>query len=107
MVTLRTIISLAASKGWKLCHLDVKNVFLYEELDVIFLWSSRKDLPLRNILIMCADLRRHCTDSSKLLMLGLVRLLNILILVVLSLHVLIQAYLLRTQQLYAPCSYLC
>ena len=59
---------------------------------MIFLWSSRKDLPLRNILIMCADLRRHCTDSSKLLVLGFIRLLSILIFVVLSLHVLIRAY---------------
>ena len=33
MVTLRTIISLAASKGWKLWQLDVKNAFLYGELD--------------------------------------------------------------------------
>ena len=33
MVTLRTIISLAASKGWKLCQLDVKNAFFYGELD--------------------------------------------------------------------------
>ena len=81
MITLLTIISLAASKGWKLWQLDVKNVFFYGELD------------------------RHYIDSNKLLMLGLVRLLNILIFVVLSLHVLIRAYLLRKQQLDAPCSY--
>ncbi|XP_023532868.1 uncharacterized protein LOC111794883 [Cucurbita pepo subsp. pepo] len=33
MVTLRTIISLAASKSWKLWQLDVKNAFVYRELD--------------------------------------------------------------------------
>ncbi|RWR74934.1 Integrase, catalytic core [Cinnamomum micranthum f. kanehirae] len=33
MVTIRTIISLAAYKGWKLWQLDVKNAFLYGELD--------------------------------------------------------------------------
>lgn len=33
MVTLRTIISLAASKQWNLWQLDVKNAFLYGELD--------------------------------------------------------------------------
>ncbi|KAK3003520.1 hypothetical protein RJ639_018195 [Escallonia herrerae] len=33
MVTVRTIISLAAYKGWKLWQLDVKNAFLYGELD--------------------------------------------------------------------------
>lgn len=33
MVTIRTVISLAASKGWKLWQLDVKNAFLYGELD--------------------------------------------------------------------------
>ena len=33
MVTLWTIISLAASKGRKLWQLDVKNAFLYEEMD--------------------------------------------------------------------------
>jgi len=33
MVTLRTIISLAASTGWKLWQLDVKNAFHYGELD--------------------------------------------------------------------------
>ena len=33
MVTIRTIISLAAYKGWKLWQLDVKNAFLYRELD--------------------------------------------------------------------------
>ncbi|KAM7494627.1 hypothetical protein LguiB_029236 [Lonicera macranthoides] len=33
MVTVRTIISLAANIGWKLWQLDVKNAFLYGELD--------------------------------------------------------------------------
>ena len=33
MVTIRTIISLAASNRWKLWQLDVKNAFLYGELD--------------------------------------------------------------------------
>ncbi|KAM7479031.1 hypothetical protein LguiA_027244 [Lonicera macranthoides] len=33
MVTVRTIISLAAYKGWNLWQLDVKNAFLYGELD--------------------------------------------------------------------------
>ena len=33
MVTLQTIISLAASKGWKLWQFDVKNAFLHGELD--------------------------------------------------------------------------
>ena len=33
MVTIRTIISLAANKGWKIWQLDVKNAFLYGELD--------------------------------------------------------------------------
>lgn len=33
MVTIRTIISLAANKGWKLWQLDVKNAFLCGELD--------------------------------------------------------------------------
>ncbi|XP_071694223.1 uncharacterized protein [Rutidosis leptorrhynchoides] len=33
MVTVRTIISLAAYKGWKLWQLDMKNAFLYGELD--------------------------------------------------------------------------
>ncbi|KAK2998211.1 hypothetical protein RJ639_023475 [Escallonia herrerae] len=33
MVTVRTIISLAAYKGWKLWQLHVKNAFLYGELD--------------------------------------------------------------------------
>eukprot|EP00268_Persea_americana_P015414 TRINITY_DN17101_c0_g1_i5.p1 TRINITY_DN17101_c0_g1~~TRINITY_DN17101_c0_g1_i5.p1 ORF type:complete len:525 (+),score=94.13 TRINITY_DN17101_c0_g1_i5:1509-3083(+) len=33
MVTIRTIISLAAYKCWKLWQLDVKNAFLYGELD--------------------------------------------------------------------------
>ena len=56
-------------------------------------------------MIMCVDLRRHCRDLNKLLVLGLVRLLNILIFVVLSFHVLIRAYLLRKQQLNAPYSY--
>ena len=43
MVTLRTIISLAASKGWKLWQLDVKNVFLFGELDCnIFMEQSQR-----------------------------------------------------------------
>ena len=54
---------------------------------------------------MCIDLRRHYTNSNKLIVLCLVRFLNILIFVVLSLHVLKRAYLLRKQQLDAPCSY--
>lgn len=33
MATLRTLISLAAYKSWKLWQLDVKNAFLYGELD--------------------------------------------------------------------------
>lgn len=33
MVTVRTIVSLAAYKGWNLWQLDVKNAFLYGELD--------------------------------------------------------------------------
>ncbi|XP_031278628.1 uncharacterized protein LOC116137079 [Pistacia vera] len=33
MVTVRTIIPLAAYKGWKFWQLDVKNAFLYGELD--------------------------------------------------------------------------
>ncbi|GMI99343.1 cysteine-rich RLK (RECEPTOR-like protein kinase) 8 [Hibiscus trionum] len=33
MTTVRTIISLAASRGWNLWQLDVKNAFLYGELD--------------------------------------------------------------------------
>lgn len=33
MVTVRTIISLAANKGWPLLQFDVKNAFLYGELD--------------------------------------------------------------------------
>lgn len=33
MVTVRKIISFAATKGWKLWQLDVKNTFLYRELD--------------------------------------------------------------------------
>lgn len=33
MVTIRTLISLAAYKGWTLWQLDVKNAFLYGELD--------------------------------------------------------------------------
>lgn len=33
MVTLRSTIALASLKGWKLWQLDVKNAFLYGELD--------------------------------------------------------------------------
>ena len=33
MATIRTIISLAACKGWRLWQLDVKNAFLYGDLD--------------------------------------------------------------------------
>ena len=33
MVTVRTVVSLAAYKGWNLWQLDVKNAFLYGELD--------------------------------------------------------------------------
>lgn len=33
MTSVRVVISLAASLGWKLCQLDVKNAFLYGEID--------------------------------------------------------------------------
>lgn len=33
MVTVRSIISLAASKGWELCQIDAYNAFLQGDLD--------------------------------------------------------------------------
>lgn len=52
---------------------------------------------------MCVDLRRLCMASNKLHVLSMVRLLNILTFVVLSLQMQIQAYLLRKLPKYAQC----
>ena len=67
MVTIRTIISLAANKDWTLWKFDVKNAFLYGELDhdIFMEESNHKGLCWRNSLIMYVNLRRLFIASNK------------------------------------------
>lgn len=76
MVTVRSIFSLAAFKSWKLWQLDVKNAFLYDELDREVFMDEPKDSSPSSFLSMFVDWKRHCMALNKHHVLGMVQLLN-------------------------------
>ena len=97
MVTIRTIISLAAYNRWNLWQLDVKNAFFFMVSWIVqSLWSSPKALFHLSFLIMCADSIRPYTVSSKLHVPGMVKLRNTFLFLTFILRAHILVYLSRS-----------
>lgn len=72
LTTVKVLISLAASKGWRLWQMDVKNAFLYGDLDKeIYMEQPPGWIVL--ILSLFVNLGKHCMDSSRHRELGMGR----------------------------------
>lgn len=70
--TIRSIIALAAQKGYKIFHLDVKSAFLHGEITETMYVSQPQGYEKHGSEDKVYRLKRPCMDSSKRLVLGIV-----------------------------------
>jgi len=100
MISLRVVLAMAASYGWKLWQLDVKNAFLYGELD--------KDIYMEQPPGYVSNLHLDYVCKLKKTLYGLKqaprawygKLLNNYIFVAIPHHIQILACLLRNKKIY-------
>lgn len=103
MVTIRTIISLAAYKGWKLWQLDVKIAFLYGELDRDIFMEQPHGFISKEFPNHVCRLKKALYGLKQAPRAWYGKIAQYLIFVVSSLQMQIQVYLLRKRPQYAQC----